>query len=392
MRALLRAAVALLLLSTLVLFGFSIGPPASKHDHSYHVAPAGDSRAQLVLTPRTPRTPPLAAQASRSEALPVDPSSLDSSWQRADDWVHVAVATDGLHDQSLVPLLTSLALNTKASSVFVHLFLTDNPRKPEHYRLWLACHGFLAPGATPAAGVTRKLTLEVLSFDANLVKDRIVVYTAVKEVGKLASPANYVRFFMPQLLPMLDKVIWLDCDTLVVADIAELWNLALVGAHADDMLAACPRSSVTYGTFFDDRVQGLFKARYSRSFDPAAPTYNAGVFVANLKAWRDTKVLREIFYWMEQQKRTKLWSFGTQPLQLLSFYKQWQQLPREWNVDGLGHDVSGGKQRLVSTGKVLHWSGSKKPWTSSAFAVYQSIWIQYNVTSDAAAACLRRVA
>ena len=123
----------------------------------------------------------------------------------------------------------------------------------------------------------------------------IKVYTSAEAVGNLASPANYARFFLPEILPDVARVIWLDCDTLVVGDLAELWRIAL--PH-NELLAACPRTQFTYGHFFSAAVQGLFFKHTGRRLNTSEPTYNAGVFVANLAEWRRHNVLDEFFFWM----------------------------------------------------------------------------------------------
>jgi lipopolysaccharide biosynthesis glycosyltransferase len=114
-------------------------------------------------------------------------------------------------------------------------------------------------------------------------------------VGNLASPANYARFFMPALLPNVNKVIWLDCDTIVMRDIRELWNMALPNG---EWLAAIERTSFKYGNFFDGKVQALYKDRYGVAMDTSESSFNAGVFVADLGKWREHKLLDEVFYWM----------------------------------------------------------------------------------------------
>ncbi len=80
----------------------------------------------------------------------------------------------------------------------------------------------------------------------------------------------------------------------MLGDVGELWRLSVPNG---ELLSAAARS-LTYGTFFKDAVKARFRARYGRSFASDEPTYNAGIFVANLAAWRQKDILKEIFYWM----------------------------------------------------------------------------------------------
>lgn len=85
----------------------------------------------------------------------------------------------------------------------------------------------------------------------------------------------YLRLFIPQLFPALNKAVYLDADTIVLADVAKLYDhhlaQALVGAVSDPFIANDPITS-----------------RYARVAIgvPAAHYLNSGVLVMNLKAMR----------------------------------------------------------------------------------------------------------
>ena len=57
-------------------------------------------------------------------------------------------------------------------------------------------------------------------------------------VGNLASAANYVRFLLPQLLPHLHHILYLDIDILVKNDISEIWYYLMTSKK---MMVAVPR-------------------------------------------------------------------------------------------------------------------------------------------------------
>lgn len=96
---------------------------------------------------------------------------------------------------------------------------------------------------------------------------------------KLSLPSTYSvdtfsRLFMASLLPdNVERVIYIDCDTLVLENLRELWEFDLNGAYAG-MVNDCENKSYR-------RSLGL---RESEIY------YNAGVFVANLKLWRKHNV------------------------------------------------------------------------------------------------------
>ena len=60
-----------------------------------------------------------------------------------------------------------------------------------------------------------------------------------------------------------------------------------------------------------------------------------------------------------QHAQQALWRFGTQPILLLVAHDQWDYLPQEWNIDGLGWNADI-PQQILNSAKLLHWSGKSK--------------------------------
>jgi hypothetical protein len=79
-----------------------------------------------------------------------------------------------------------------------------------------------------------------------------------------------------------------------------------------------------------------------------------------------------------EQAKEKLWEFATQPLQLLVTHRKWQKLPETWNTWGLGFkpDIALAFQGAA----ILHFTGSKKPWSRSALKQYLPFWQTFNNT------------
>lgn len=94
------------------------------------------------------------------------------------------------------------------------------------------------------------------------------------------SVATYFRLFSTELLPDLDKAIYLDCDILVRGSLRELWNMDM----GDSYLAAVyhPNSlSINNGAF-------------NRLGIPISQGYfNAGVLLMNLKKWKEDGIYQK---------------------------------------------------------------------------------------------------
>lgn len=89
------------------------------------------------------------------------------------------------------------------------------------------------------------------------------------------SKSTYYRMFIPRLFPDIDKGLYIDCDTVVTTDIAELYDVelgnCLVGAVPDGAVAAVPE--------FRDYVSMRLGIPYNHYF-------NAGVLLMNLSLMR----------------------------------------------------------------------------------------------------------
>ncbi|KAK3258611.1 hypothetical protein CYMTET_32348, partial [Cymbomonas tetramitiformis] len=76
--------------------------------------------------------------------------------------------------------------------------------------------------------------------------------------------------------------------------------------------------------------------------------------------------------------------FGSQPPMNLVFYREYQELPDVWNrpmgTSGGGDtELKEGRpddDAYVAAGKILHWSGNRKPWHENE-GRYPSRWHKY---------------
>jgi lipopolysaccharide biosynthesis glycosyltransferase len=178
---------------------------------------------------------------------------------------------------------------------------------------------------------------------------------------------NFSRFYLGQIYPGLGKVIYLDADLVVQGDIADLYQLASLEEH---VLAAVPD-----GTFESWEEYSPKESRHLRHIDSDQPTFNAGVYVTDLSRWQERRVLEKLENWVRIHRQAlEAFYFGTQSIMNLAFYREFQQLPAGWNVQPMGwyEDIPAEK---IRNGKLLHWSGKKKPWLPEG--LYKEYWIEY---------------
>ena len=191
--------------------------------------------------------------------------------------------------------------------------------------------------------------------------------------GSINNIMNFARFYLFEILPTLDKIIYLDADVIVQADIEELWLLAQLDQH---IIACVPSGIGSYnyiGSFYRNAAQ-------LAHIDSAESFFNAGVYVTSLQGWRDQNILCQVEYWMVAHKNEPkgLFELGTQPILNLIFYKDYEHLPPEWNVIGVGDkEYITLNYKNLEGAKILHWKGFNKPWLPNGY--FKNFWNPYDL-------------
>ena len=93
---------------------------------------------------------------------------------------------------------------------------------------------------------------------------------------------TYYRIFIPEMFPEYDKVLYVDSDTVIRADIAELFQYNLgknyIGAIRDQLVV----QTDIYGDYVE-KVLGISRGAY----------FNAGVVLINCEEFREKKMLKQ---------------------------------------------------------------------------------------------------
>ncbi|KAI4326535.1 hypothetical protein MLD38_031841 [Melastoma candidum] len=187
---------------------------------------------------------------------------------------------------------------------------------------------------------------------------------------RFTSPLNHLRFYLPEMFPTLDRILFLDHDVVVQKDLTKLWDIDLkqkvIGA-----VETCQNGDHSFlpmnafVNFSDPFISGRFGAD--------SCTWSFGMNLIDLNEWRK-KDLTAIYHQYLQPERSKaLLGAGSLPLGWLTFYDQVFALDRRWHVLRLGHDVDIPLSD-VERGAVLHYDGVRKPWLDIAVAKYKPYW------------------
>ncbi|XP_065003073.1 hexosyltransferase GAUT11-like [Musa acuminata AAA Group] len=187
---------------------------------------------------------------------------------------------------------------------------------------------------------------------------------------RFESRLNHLRFYIPQLLPLLEKVLFLDDDIVVQKDLTPLYTVELHG----NVMGAVETCLEAFHRFY--KYLNFSNPIINSKFDPQACGWAFGMNIIDLIAWKKVNVTAKYHYWQEQNADRMLWKAGTLSPGLLTFYGLIEPLDRRWHVLGLGYDKDI-DDRLIESAAVVHYNGNMKPWLELAIGRYKHLWERY---------------
>lgn len=173
--------------------------------------------------------------------------------------MHIVYASDNAYAPKLGISLTSLLENNRDAKLQLHI-LDSGIGESDREKIENLCASYQQP--TPRFIPTKDVS-EILGMDVEA--DR-------------GSLAQYARIFISRYLCMdIDRILYLDCDTIIRKPINDLYNLDLRG----NTIAA---------------LNDAFSAQYRKNLDlkPDAIVFNSGVMLIDMKKWREQNVEQRI--------------------------------------------------------------------------------------------------
>jgi lipopolysaccharide biosynthesis glycosyltransferase len=185
---------------------------------------------------------------------------------------------------------------------------------------------------------------------------------------------TYYRFFLPAILPELERIIYIDGDTIINGEIAELWNEDLEGKIAgvvSDVTNSYKRSKILdleYDWYyFNAGVLLLDLKKFSELYTldnlPKIISVVFNKYVENNEPWyADQEVIN---YLIKGEKYAKFLSakFNLEDMGHFFYPKNCKSL-KKW-VDFYNYPV------------IIHFIGQKKPWHLNATFMISKHWRLY---------------
>lgn len=97
---------------------------------------------------------------------------------------------------------------------------------------------------------------------------------------KYLSVLNHLRFYLPQIYPKLDKILFLDDDIVVQKDLTGLWLVDLEG-KVNGAVETCVDNFHRF-----DKYLNFSNPYIAREFDPNACGWAYGMNIFDLKEWK----------------------------------------------------------------------------------------------------------
>lgn len=187
---------------------------------------------------------------------------------------------------------------------------------------------------------------------------------------KYLSMLNHLRFYLPEVYPKLNKILFLDDDIVVQKDLTRLWAVDLQG-KVNGAVETCGESFHRF-----DKYLNFTNPHIARNFDPNACGWAYGMNMFDLKEWKKKDITGIYHKWQNMNEERTLWKLGTLPPGLITFYNLTHPLEKSWHVLGLGYNPSIDRSEIENAA-VVHYNGNMKPWLELAMNKYRSYWTKY---------------
>lgn len=200
------------------------------------------------------------------------------------------------------------------------------------------------------------------------VRDEKITDYEIRWEKRRLSKVVFLRCMLASILPeSISKVLFLDCDLLVLTPLDELWETDLV----DTPLAAVPDNIVVNNKHCE-------RLDYDNSYN----YFNGGVLLLNLNYWRINNVEKLCLEYYNENPSKII--YNDQDLLNALFYDSKKLLDIRWNVQESAYRLPKEKSKnwhppymkLLLSPSILHFSG-RKPWQYHCMHPLRNLYFEY---------------
>lgn len=209
--------------------------------------------------------------------------------------LNITINTDNRFIQHTMAMLCSLYENNRQHKIIVHVLQNNLSEESRKYLIDL----------------TDRYNMEISFYT---VQEDVLDGVQFRKNRPL-SLAAYYRLLLSEVLPKsLEKVLYLDCDTIVMDDISEIFQLEIENYALAATLDTFPYTN---------------QHRNQLHMEADQKTFCSGVMLVNLKYWRDNDVTSGLLEYAKRPRKEV--HLHDQDVLNYFFKKNWFLLPPKWN-------------------------------------------------------------
>ncbi|KAH7838431.1 hypothetical protein Vadar_026320 [Vaccinium darrowii] len=274
------------------------------------------------------------------------------------DLYHFAVFSDNILACAVV-VNSTISTSTEPEKMVFHI-VTDSINLPA-MSMWF----LLNPPGKSAMQIQSIDSFQWLSIKYNTTLEK-----QNSPDLRYTSALNHLRFYLPDVFPMLNKIVLLDHDVVVQRDLTGLWNINMNG-KVNGAVETCQEGESSFRRM--DMFVNFSDPSIEERFDRKACTWAFGMNMFDLQEWRRQNLTGVYHNYLQLGYERPLWKAGSLPLGWVTFYNHTVALERTWHVLGLGYD-SGVRQGEIEQAAVIHFDGIMKPWLDIGLEKYKEYW------------------
>lgn len=247
-----------------------------------------------------------------------------------DDRIHVALTFDDNFWAPAYAVMRSICLSSRRRRDMVfHLCVQD--LTDEHRR--------------DLEGIAGEFGATQIFYDLSQNETFNAIRTALR-TGRRFPHIAYARLLIDRLIPSgIERILYLDCDTLVLAPIERLYTIDMQGM---------PVAAVS-DPFRMHIMMGRDMRAKAGLFDPAADYFNSGVMLIDVAKYAEVDIPGRVRAFGEEGILQRV--YYDQDILNLIFKDRWHKL--EWRYNTI--DPWRAQQALGPY--IVHYTGDNRPWT-----------------------------
>lgn len=253
--------------------------------------------------------------------------------------IHIVCASDDRYALMVCALLSSIQDNYRHREEIIFHIIDNGIRRPNKKRIL-------------ASVFADNLSIRWMKIDESH-------FNALHpNADQFKMTAHYARFLIPYLMDKtIERVIYLDCDTIVLGDIGMLWEVDL----ENNVLAAARDQTANIGDSW------LISNGKELGLNPLEKYFNSGVLVMDLKRWRQENLTTKLIQ-CTLDNQDNIQCFDQYAFNVV-FHKKWTELPSAWNhmqtkpfIDGI---------------HLIHYVAWEKPILKTSWGPYHHYFYKY---------------